>query len=84
MILVIYPLIGLSEDQVKEGQPIGLTCAPLQDVNDLFGDDPVPQRLYQQRRHSAMTSRGFSKTNLQRFPDKHFCFSVDSSSLLIL
>ena len=53
MILVIYyPLIGLIEDQVKEGQLIGLTCASLQDVNDLFSDDPVPQRLYvyQQRR----------------------------------
>ena len=46
MILVIYPLIGLIEDQVKEGQPIGFTCASLQDVNDLFSDDPVPQRLF--------------------------------------
>ena len=47
MILVIYPLIGLIEDQVKEGQPIGLTCASLQlDVNDLFSDDPVPQHLF--------------------------------------
>ena len=42
MILVIYPLTGLIEDQVKEGQPIDLTCASLQDVNDLF----VPQRLF--------------------------------------
>ena len=46
MILVIYPLIGLIEDQVKEGQPIDLTCASLQDVNDLFSDDPVPQRPF--------------------------------------
>ena len=46
MILVIFPLIGLIEDQVKEGQPLGLTCASLQDVNDLFSDDPVPQRLF--------------------------------------
>ena len=46
MILVIYSLIGLIEDQVKEGQPIDLTCASLQDVNDLFSDDPVPQRLF--------------------------------------
>ena len=46
MVLVIYPLIGLTEDQVKEGQPIDLTCASLQDVNDLFSDDPVPQRLF--------------------------------------
>ena len=46
MILVIYPLIGLIEDQVKEGLPIGLTCASLQDVNDFFSDDPVPQRLF--------------------------------------
>ena len=29
--------------QVKEGH---LTCASLQDVNDLFSDDPVPQRLF--------------------------------------
>ena len=45
MILVIYPLIGLIEDQVKEGQAIDLTCASLQDVNDLYSDDPVPRRL---------------------------------------
>ena len=44
--LVIFPLIGLIEDQVKEWQPLGLTCASLQDVNDLFSDDPVPQRLF--------------------------------------
>ena len=41
MILVICPLIGLIEDQVKEGQPLGLACSSLQDVNDLFSDDPV-------------------------------------------
>ena len=46
VIIVICPLIGLIEDQVKEGQPLGLTCASLQDVNDLFSDDPVPQRLF--------------------------------------
>ena len=46
MILVIFPLIGLIEDQVKEGQPLALTCASLQDVNDIFSDDPVPQRLF--------------------------------------
>ena len=46
MILVIYPLIGLIEDQVKEGQPIDLTCALLQDVNAVFSDDLVPQRLF--------------------------------------
>ena len=46
MILVIYPLIGIIEDQVKEGQPIGFACASLQDVNGLFSDDPVPQRLF--------------------------------------
>ena len=46
MILVIYPLIGLIKDQIKEGQPIGLTCASLQDVNDLFSDNPVPQHLF--------------------------------------
>ena len=46
MILVICPLIGLIERQVKEGQPLGLTCASLQDVNNLFSDDPVPQHLF--------------------------------------
>ena len=46
MILVICLLIGLIEDQVKERQPFGLTCASLQDVNDLFSDDPVPQCLF--------------------------------------
>ena len=39
--------MGLIEHQVKKGQPIGLTCASLQDVNDLFSDDPVPQRLFE-------------------------------------
>ena len=39
-------MVGLIEDQVKEGQPLGLTCASLQDVNDLFSDDPVPQHLF--------------------------------------
>ena len=33
VVLVIYLLIGLIEDQIKEGQPLGLTCASLQDVN---------------------------------------------------
>ena len=39
-------MVGLIEDQVKEGQPLGLTCASLQDVNDLFSDNPVPQHLF--------------------------------------
>ena len=46
MIPVICSLIGLIEDQVKEGQPLGFTCASLQDANDLFSDDPVPQCLF--------------------------------------
>ena len=46
MILVICPLIGLIEDQIKEGKPLGLTCASLQDVNDLFCDNPLPQLLF--------------------------------------
>ena len=32
--LVICPLISLMEDQIKEGQSPGLTCASLQDVNN--------------------------------------------------
>ena len=46
MVLVIYPLIGPIEDHIKEGQPLGLTCASLQDVNDLFSDKPWPQLLF--------------------------------------
>ena len=46
VILVICPLIGLIEDQIKEEQPLGLTCASLQDVNDLFSDNPLPQCLF--------------------------------------
>ena len=38
VVLVICPLIGLIEVQIKEGQPLGLTCASLQDVNDLFSE----------------------------------------------
>ena len=41
MILIICLLIGLIEDQVKEGKPLGLTCASLQDVNDHFSSNPV-------------------------------------------
>ena len=46
MIIVICPLCGLIEDQIKEGQPLGLICFSLQDVNDLFGDNPLPQLLF--------------------------------------
>ena len=44
--LVICPLIGLIEDQIKEGQPLGLTCASLQDVNDLFTDNLLPSCVF--------------------------------------
>ena len=69
---VIYPLIGLIEDQVKEGQPLGLTCASLQDVNDLFSDDPVPQHLFVSVEKALGNdfTGGSSKTYLQRFPNK--------------
>ena len=46
VILNNCPLIGLIEDQIKEGQPLNLTCASLQDVNDLFSDNPLPQLLF--------------------------------------
>ena len=46
VVLVICPLIGLIEVQIKEGQPLGLNCASLQDVNDLFSDNPWPQPLF--------------------------------------
>ena len=46
VILVIGLLISLIEDQIKEGQTLGLTCALLQDVNDIFGDNPLPQLLF--------------------------------------
>ena len=43
MVLVICPLIGLIKDQIKEGQPLGLTCASLQGVDDPFSDNPLTQ-----------------------------------------
>ena len=46
MVLVICLLIGLIEDQIKEGKPLSLTCASLQDVNDLFSDNPLSQLLF--------------------------------------
>ena len=46
MVLVICLLIGLIEDQSKEVQPLGLTCASLQDGNYLFSDNPLPQLLF--------------------------------------
>ena len=45
MILVICPLKNLIDDRIKEGQSLGLSCAPLQDVNNLF-DDNLPQLLF--------------------------------------
>ena len=65
MVLVICPLIGLIEDQIKEEQPLGLTCAVLQDVNDLFSDNCLPQLLFasSEKRHSVMTS-GTAKIDL--------------------
>ena len=45
VILVICPLKSLIEDQIKEGQSLGLTCASLQDVNNLV-DDNLPQLLF--------------------------------------
>ena len=33
------------EDQIKEGQPPGFTCASLQEVNDPFSDSPWSQLL---------------------------------------
>ena len=46
MVLVVCPLIGLIEDQIKEGQPLGLICGSLQDVNDLLSECPLPQLLF--------------------------------------
>ena len=46
MILVICLLISLIEDQTKEGQSLGLTCASMQDVKDLFSNNPLPQLLF--------------------------------------
>ena len=45
-ILVTCLLIGLIEAKIKEGQPLGLTCTSLQDVYDLFSDNPLPQLLF--------------------------------------
>ena len=71
VVLVICPLIGLIEDQIKEGQPPCSTCVSLQDVNDLFSENPLPQLLFasSEKRHSIMTS-GTTKIDLQRFPNK--------------
>ena len=46
VILVICPLISLVEDQIKEGQSLGLTCASLKDENNLLDDNPLPQLLF--------------------------------------
>ena len=71
VVLVICLVIGLIEDQTKDGQPLGLTCASLQDVNDLFGANPNGHNfcLHQQRRHLIVTL-GTAKTDLQSFPNK--------------
>ena len=46
VILVICRLISLVEDQIKEGQSLGLTCASLKDENNLLDDNPLPQLLF--------------------------------------
>ena len=53
VVLVICPLIGVIEDQMKEGQPLGLTCSSLQDVNNPFNDNSWPQLLHQHIRRES-------------------------------
>lgn len=60
MILVICPLKSLIEDQIKEGQSLGLTCASLQDVNNLF-DDNLPQLLFALAENSKALDNDFKR-----------------------
>ena len=54
--LVICSLISLIEDQIKEGQSLGLTCASLQDVKN-------NKLLVQIPDFAAGQTRGFNKCN---------------------
>ena len=44
-ILIICPLNSLIEDQVKEGNSLGLKCASVQDL-EFSSDNPLPQLLF--------------------------------------
>ena len=70
MALVICPLIGLIEDQVKEGQPLGLTCASLQDVNDLFSDNLWPQLLFASSEEALANDFRNRKDRSSKVPNK--------------
>ena len=70
MVLVICPLIGLIEDQVKEGQPLGLTCASLQDVNDFFSDNRLPQLLFASSEEALANDFRNRKDRSSKVPNK--------------
>ena len=72
-------MIGLIEDQVKEGQPIDLACASLQDVNDLFSDDPVPQRLFVSAEKTGNNFTGILKDRSSNVPKQVQLIVVDES-----
>ena len=70
MVLVICPLIGLIEDQIKEGQPLGLTCASLKDVNDLFSDNPLPQLWFASSEETLANDFRNRKDRSSKVPNK--------------
>ena len=79
MVLVICPLIGLIEDQIREGQPLGLTCASLQDVNDLFGDNPWPQLLFASAEKALDNDFRISKDRSSEVPQQVELIVVDEA-----
>ena len=79
MILVIYLLIGLIEDQIKEGKPLSLTCASLQDVNDLFCDNPLPQLLFGSSEKALNNDFRILKDRFTKVPQQVELIVVDIS-----
>ena len=80
MILVICLLISLIEDQTKEGQSLGLTCASMQDVNSLLEDNPLPQLLFESAEKALDNDfKRILKGRSSKFHQQVECIVVDES-----
>lgn len=83
MILVICLLISLIEDQTKEGQSLGLTCASMQDVNSLLEDNPLPQLLFESAEKALDNDfKRILKGRSSKFHQQVECIVVDESHIV--
>ena len=82
VVLVICPLIGLFEDQIKEGQPLSLTCASLQDVNYFFSDNPLPRLLFASSEEALANGFGIRKDRPSKVPQQVELIVVDEPHIV--